>query len=874
MTDERQLRKTVTALFSDVVGSTSLGESHDPETYRRVLGRYFEEARVIVERHGGSVEKFIGDAVVALFGVPTAREDDALRALRAADELRTRLDSLNDALERAHGLRIAVRTGVNTGEVIVAETNIDGFRASGDTMNVAARLEQSAGAGEILIGSLTRELGGQAIEVEVVEPLELRGKADPVPAFRLVRVLPDTEAYERSGDAPLVGRTHELELLRDALRRARDESRCVTYTVVGPAGVGKSRLVREFLSGLDDEVRVLIGRCRAYGEGVTFLPLAEALEPVLGDDPRAAVLALLGDEERAESIANDVHALVRAGDADAGDSTDDASWAIRRLLEALARERPLVLLVDDIHWAEPSLLDLVEYVSSFSTGAPLLLLANARPDLLEEHPTWATPRENATVIVLQPLSEGESAELAAHLATTQLDAGQIGKLVDAADGNPLFLEQLVALNADSSGDLIVPPTIQALLAARIDRLELPERQVLECASVEGREFRRQSLVELLPESDRDAIDTHLLALARRQYIRAARRSGPDDAFVFVHALMRDAAYQSISKERRADLHLRLADHLETQERAAGEIVGHHLAEAYRYRRELEGEDDSTRALALRAAELLAGGGERALARGDDRAAARLLEQACDLVPIDVPLGRQVRIELGRALAGAGALERSEQVFQALRGPAREAGDLGLERRAELGLLSLRAQTDAHLPMSELLSASEAALPVFEEHDDERGLARAWFLIHWAKFRLGRCEESIQAAERVIEHSARAADTREQLRALGAIAMAMSFGSTAVAEGLRLCDELVEAFRGSAARGGIRTAQSRVPALDDRESSRKLESCAGARSRSTRSSAIQSRRSGSSWRSSASKSTPAGSTSRSASCARRTGGFGT
>ena len=455
-----------------------------------------------------------------------------------------------------------------------------------------------------------------------------------------------------------------------------------------------------------------------------------------------------------------------------------------------------MLLVDDIHWAEPSLLDLVEYVSSFSTGAPLLLLANARPDLLEEHPTWATPRENATVIVLQPLSEGESAELAAHLATTQLDAGQIRKLVGAADGNPLFLEQLVALNADSSGDLIVPPTIQALLAARIDRLELSERQVLECASVEGREFRRHSLVELLPESDRDAIDTHLLALARRQYIRAARRSGPDDAFVFVHALMRDAAYQSISKERRADLHLRLADHLETQERAAGEIVGHHLAEAYRYRRELEGEDDSTRALALRAAELLAGGGERALARGDDRAAARLLEQACDLVPIDLPLGRQVRIELGRALAGAGALERSEQVFQALRGPAREAGDLGLERRAELGLLSLRAQTDAHLPMSELLSASEAALPVFEEHGDERGLARAWFLIHWAKFRLGRCEESIQAAERVIEHSARSADTREQLRALGAIAMATSFGATPVAEGLRRADELLERAGGA------------------------------------------------------------------------------
>ncbi len=278
-------RKTVTALFCDVVGSTSLGESHDPETLHNVLDRYFEEARTVVERHGGSVEKFIGDAVVALFGVPVAHEDDALRALRAADELRTELGRLNEAFERV-GIHLDVRMGVNTGEVVVDESRSDGFRASGDTMNVAARLEQSAGAGEILVGGLTRELGGQAIGVEAVEPLEVKGKARALEAYRLLGVLPDVEPYRQEGDAPLVGRERELELLRGALRDARERRRCVACTVVGPPGVGKSRLVREFVATVGDEWRVLVGRCPAYGEGVTFLPLAEAIEPVLGDVAR------------------------------------------------------------------------------------------------------------------------------------------------------------------------------------------------------------------------------------------------------------------------------------------------------------------------------------------------------------------------------------------------------------------------------------------------------------------------------------------------------------------------------------------------------------------------------------------------------------
>jgi class 3 adenylate cyclase/tetratricopeptide (TPR) repeat protein len=793
-----ELRKTVTVLFSDIADSTSLGETLDAEALRRVLGRYFEEVRVVVERHGGRVEKFIGDAVVALFGVPTTREDDALRALRAAAEIGERLQVLNAEFERGLEIRLGVRTGVATGEVVVGGERDDGFTAAGDTMNVAARLEQSARAGEILIGPRTRALGGDAIVVEEVGPLELRGKSEPVEAFRLVRVLPHASPYGRRDDAPLVGRQAELAALHQAFQRAVEHEECVLATVVGPAGVGKSRLVREFLGQLGDSARVLVGRCVAYGEGVTFLPLAEALEGVLGDDRRAGVRHLVGEEERAEQIADLVAAAL--GTSEVEGSGEETLWAFRRLFEALARERPLVLVVDDIHWAEPTLLDLLEYVASFSSGAPLLVLCPTRPEVLEERPTWAAPRPNGAVVLLGPLAHEETTMLAGHLSPDRaLTEESLRRIVDAADGNPLFLEQLLALNAggDGNGQLVVPPTIQALLAARIDRLAREERTVLACAAVEGREFHRESVVELLPDEARTDVGTNLLTLARRQFIRPLRGVGPEvDAFAFVHGLVRDAAYAETPKEVRADLHVRLAEHLEKQPAVPSEIVGHHLAKASRYRLELGLRDETTRELGTRAANLLAAGGRRALDLGDDRAAATLFDHAAELVPLEDPSALPLYIELGRALAGAGELEEARTVFSDVRAAAGRAGAQALELRAELGLLSLRAQTDSSLRMNELLAAAERALPVFESEGDERGIARAWFLVHWARFRTGRYAESSEAAENVVRHSVNAGDRREQLRGLGQIAMATLWGPTPVQEGLRLCDELVERAEGA------------------------------------------------------------------------------
>jgi class 3 adenylate cyclase/tetratricopeptide (TPR) repeat protein len=804
-------RKIVTALFTDVVGSTSLAESHDPETLRNVLSTYFEEARATVERHGGSVEKFIGDAVVALFGVPAAHEDDALRALRAADELRTALARLNESFARV-GIHIDVRMGVNTGEVIVDHSSPDGFRASGDTMNVAARLEQGAGPGEILVGALTRQLGGDAIEVEPLE-LEVKGKAQALDAYRLLRVVPDAEPYPRDGLAPLVGRDRELEELQRALDDARDASRCVVCTVVGPPGVGKSRLVREFVSRAVDDEQVLVGRCPSYGEGVTFMPLADALGPVLGDDPHAALVELLeGGGERSESAAEQVEVALglRSGSV----SPEEAFSALRAVLESLARRALLVLVIDDLHWAEPRLLDFLEYLVAFSSDGAILLLCPTRPELVDDRPSWSVPREHASFVTVRPLADAEAEELVGHLLRSRgLGAAELGRVVEAADGNPLFLEQLLALNADVGPDeqLVVPPTIHALLAARLDQLDERERPVLEAASIEGRVFHRDHVEALLAgEAVGSDLSEVLLSLARRQLIRPARGRRPVEAFAFAHGLVRDAAYASMPKERRARLHVRLAEVLESQEDALEEIIGLHLADAVRLRRELGHVDEESRLLASRAARLLLVGGERALGVGDDRAAVKLLERAVELVGVEDEAGRLACLELGRALAGAGRLDEAGIALDEALQAARSTGERALELRAFLALANLQAQTDATVSMAELAERAEGTLEELEQLGDERGLALAWWLLHWTQFRAGQYVRSGDAAEQAIVHAVRAGDRREELRALGAIAIVARIGPTTVDEGFRVCDEVLERARGARlaeafvarARGGL------------------------------------------------------------------------
>ena len=440
----REVRKVVTVLFCDVSGSTALGERIDPESLRRVMARYFETAKAIVERHGGTVEKFIGDAVMAVFGVPTVHEDDALRAVRAADELRGGLDELNDELESGYGTRLELRMGVNTGEVV---TGTEERLATGDAVNVAARLEQAAQPGEVLLGEETYRLVRDGVEAEPTAPVEAKGKADPLAAYRLVSV--QAEAPGRRHEAPMIGREQQRELLEGAFANVVSDRSCHLFTILGTAGVGKSRLAQEFLARVD--ATVVSGRCLSYGEGISYWPVTEAVKQLVPAGATTGPLAsILGDDT-------------------ASGSPEEIAWAFRKLLEARAAERPVVVVFDDLHWGEPTFLDLVEHVADLSRDAPILLLCMARPELFDVRPAWGGGKLNATTALLEPLAPDETAELVDLLAGG-VEPGLRNRILDAAGGNPLFVEEMVAMAAESGDEVAVPPTIQALLAARLDQL--------------------------------------------------------------------------------------------------------------------------------------------------------------------------------------------------------------------------------------------------------------------------------------------------------------------------------------------------------------------------------------------------------------------
>ena len=811
----REVRKVVTVVFCDVTGSTALGEQLDPESLRRVMARYFDEMRAVVQRHGGTVEKFIGDAVMAVFGVPLLHEDDALRAVRAADEMRERLEVLNEELERDWGVRIQMRTGVNTGEVVAGDSSSGQRFATGDAVNVAKRFEEAAHSGEILLGEPTYRLVRDAVHAEETEPLELKGKTEPARAYRLVSIEPDAPGRARRLDSPMVGREREQMLLHQAHERAVGDRACHLFTVLGAAGVGKSRLVSEFLDQLGDSATVLRGRCLPYGEGITFWPVLEIVRRLYGEDPVPGIVDALAGDEDARLIAERIAAAV--GLAESAGAPEEIFWAVRRLFEAHARERPLVVVFDDIQWGEMSFLNLIEHVADLSRDAPFLLLCMARPELLDVHPGWSGGKFNATSVLLEPLNDEEAGEFLDNLlGQAELTENVRARVAKAAEGNPLFVEEMIGMLIDdgllerqngrwvAGGDLTgvsVPPTIQALLAARLDNLEINERNVIERAAVEGKLFHRGAVAELSPAEVRREVGTHLLALVRKELVRPDHTVfAGEDAFRFRHQLMRDAAYDSMPKELRAELHERFAEWLEQIAGARAteyeEILGYHLEQAYRYRTELAPEDEAARNVAEQAASRLAAAGRRAVLRGDKPAGTNLLSRAAELLPKVDARRAELLLELGSraALIELGELERAEEVLLEAVETARACGDRVLELRATLEHHLLRNLVD-ETAFEALKKAAAQAVVELEQLDDDAALAHGWSTIgqvHLVEMQWGAMAE---ASERALEHARRAGDRALEVESLAWLLRNCWFGPRPVDDGIRLCTEVLEQATG-------------------------------------------------------------------------------
>jgi class 3 adenylate cyclase/tetratricopeptide (TPR) repeat protein len=770
----QDVRKTVTVLFSDVVGSTPLGERLDPETLRRLMSRYFDRMKGVVERHGGVVEKFIGDAVMAVFGIPAVHEDDALRAVRAAVEMREGLTDLNRELQREHGVTVEARTGVNTGEVVAGDPAAGRTLATGDAINTAARLQQAAGPGEILLGAPTFRLVRDAVRIEPVDALSLKGKGTPVEAFSLLEVLPVAEAITRRLDSPMVGRDRERQLLRLAFDRAVEEKTCHLVTVLGAAGVGKSRLIEEFVGSLAQDVTVLRGRCLPYGEGITFWPVAEVIRSAAGigeeepsEDARAKLKVLCEGAEAREVIYERVAQVLGL----TSDSAvpEETFWAIRRLLESLARRGALVVVFDDINWAEPTFLDLIEHLADFSRDAPLLLVCLSRQELLDHRPGWGGGKVNATTMLLEPLNETECDQLIENLlGRARISEEARDRIVGAAEGNPLFVEEMLSMLIDEgllvrqNGDWVpttdlsrvsVPPNIQALLAARLEQLDGEERAVMQRASVVGRVFYRGAVAELSPEPARQAVGSHLATLVRRELIRPHATEFSDETYRFRHILIRDAAYEAMPKETRAELHERFAGWLEARAgerlREYEEFLGYHLEQAHRYRAELGPLDEHGRKLGKRAGDLLARAGKRASARGDAMGAINLLERASELLPKDDPERIRSLPVLGAALQDATQFDRAAEVLNEGLDLAVRAGERVAELSVRLKLLLQRTSTNPNASYTEALREAERILVQAEEVGDPRMLVEAHHGVAILEFWSGRSAKAEEIAEKAI-----------------------------------------------------------------------------------------------------------------------------
>jgi class 3 adenylate cyclase/tetratricopeptide (TPR) repeat protein len=804
-----ETRKLVSILFCDLKGSTALGETLDPESLREVMARYFDVMSAAIVRHGGTVEKYIGDAVMAVFGLPKVHEDDALRAVRAAEAMQLELKDLNVELERSYGITLANRIGVNTGGVVASDGSTNQRLVTGDAVNVAARLEQAAGDTETLLGELTYKLVADAVDVEPVEPLTLKGKADPVPAYRLL----NTRGELRQGlsaQHAFVGRSSELRELLELHDETTRAGKPCSMLILGEAGVGKTRLIDELVESASERGYVLRGRCLSYGEGITFWPMIEAVRAGAGildsDDPATALRKIEEFAGRAEAdVIERVGSLLGLGATTF--SLTEIFWAFRRLLEILSSRRPVLIVIEDLHWAEPTLHDLLKSLEGAEAGA--LIVGAARTEVLERRPELSETR----TIKLDRLGAAETNELIEAWVGGPVDPAGLARIVDASSGNPLFAEQLVSMLRDENllvldGELWklaalpadwMPPTIHALLSARIDRLEREDRTVLDPAAVVGHIFPLAAISALADASSPEDVVMRADRLVQAQILHEAADREGEDFRAFHHIFIRDSVYESLLKRQRAALHERFvewADRVNGERRVEfEEILGYHLEQAHRYLAELAPTDDHARQLGTEAARRLGSAGRRAFVRGDMSAAANLLRRALTLLPGDADGRFELAPDCAEAMMQIGDFEAAKALVAQIEADALALGKAARAGGARIVLQLIKLLAGEEDGWSEEARATADEVIATTEDGDGATLARAFRLLAWVDGKALRYGAAATALGQAVEHARTAGDVRQERRASTAYALISAYGPTPVTEAIERCADVYERVTG-------------------------------------------------------------------------------
>ncbi|HEU4488862.1 MAG TPA: BTAD domain-containing putative transcriptional regulator [Actinomycetota bacterium] len=805
--ERRRRRKVVTSLSCEVGMLSMEAADADPESFGSLMTEVVEVVRATVERHGGGLHSGTAGRLTALFGIPTVHEDDALRAVRAAFEARAEVGArFGDS-----ALRFYLSIGVSTGEAVTGVSTAGGGLPLGGVVNRAAALGQAAAPHEILLGEETFPLVSDALEVEQVEVFSRSAPNGVVRARRALQLKPDAPGRRRRHDAPLVGRESELDLLQRAYGRIAEGRNCFLLLILGPAGIGKSRLLTTAVRRLEDRAEVLRTGCLPYGENAALWPLEQLVRQTahIADDapPQDVELALAGSLGRAPEGERAALILSRMLSHDqVPTAPEERSWAVRKLLESVAESRPIVLVIDDIHWAEPAFLEVVEHLIEWMRG-PLLLVCAGRPDFLDARAHWGVGRGNASFLTLEPLDEQDSKSVLNYLlGDRKLDMATADYIIATAQGNPLYVEEILAmLSAQGAlerskglqsdlGSLVLPPSISALIAARVDAVAREERQVLEQASVVGLTFDDDPLIELSVPAVAAQVPDLLASLLRKDLIQYDEEMD-GGRYSFRHNLVREVVYEATSKKSRADLHESYAAWLErTPRRSSEETMAFHLERTFAYRDELGDRSAKQRELGGRTAHLLAGVGRRARRRGDVLGAVSSLQRALKVCPLDLPERIEMLIDFSSCHMDAGEMQPAETLLNEARQQASLNLRPELEARAAVALWEARWWTHNVAGWTdEALAEATRAIAVFEELSDELGLAlahRLRALVLQNNYQFAAADKALELA---LTHARIASDEQEERKILEWYASSSLWGPSSVEEGIGRFEDLRRRF---------------------------------------------------------------------------------